>query len=183
MRLLTLLWKIPAAIFAMVVAALGASQAGWSGAELVADAIPMDILEEWVKAIIFILSVGLIIGSIICVYKIAKHALWVIGPILLYMIFVVGVWNGVLSDFDATRAYLLKTHYAANAYALDHMSARARYRTCNDEQIELEDDAKAVCVRAITAKPGEAILGSEHHCGLLGMFACYNTAPKKGFAP
>ncbi len=119
------------------------------------------------------------IGGTYLIHRIAKRTLWIIGPILLYAVLVPGVWDGFLSDFDATRAYLMKTHYAANAYALEHMSARARYRTCKDQRIELTDDGKAVCSGALNAGPGEQIPGSEHRCGLFGMFACFDTVSEK----
>jgi len=36
--------------------------------------------------------------------------LWVMVPILLYFVVVPGVWNGVVSDFDATRGAVMKDH-------------------------------------------------------------------------
>jgi hypothetical protein len=50
----------------------------------------------------------------------------------------------------------VRNHFA-NAYALEHMSERARYRSCTDDQIQLADDAKPVCAAALTAAPGENI--------------------------
>jgi hypothetical protein len=57
------------------------------------------------------------------------------------------------------------------------MGARGRFRTCEDAQIQLTDDAKAVCARPLNVGPGERIPGSEYKCGFLGMFGCFNTAP------
>lgn len=99
-------------------------------------------------------------------------------PIMLYSALVLGAWNGFASDFDATRGEAIKHHFA-NAYALDHMSERGRFLSCQDNRIELTDDAKAACVRALNPAPGERIPGSEQRCGFLGMFSCYKTAPEK----
>jgi hypothetical protein len=77
--------------------------------------------------------------------------------------------------FDATRGEAIKYHLA-NAYALEHMSERGRFLSCQDSRIELTDDAKAVCGRALNPAPGERIPGSEHGCGFLGMFGCFSTA-------
>lgn len=40
----------------------------------------------------------------------AYPILWVMVPILLYFVVVPGVWNGVVSDFDATRGAVMKDH-------------------------------------------------------------------------
>jgi hypothetical protein len=97
-------------------------------------------------------------------------------PICLYTALVLGAWNGFAGDFDTARLEALK-HHLANAYALGHMSLRARYRSYEDERIELTDDANAVCAQVFDVGPGEEIPGSEHRCGLLGLFSCFATAP------
>jgi hypothetical protein len=99
-------------------------------------------------------------------------------PILLYCALILGAWNGFSGDFDATRL-AVRRHNFANGYALEHMSPRALYRSCNDAQIELTDDAKALCARTLKVGSGETIPGSEHRCGLLGLFSCFATAPEK----
>jgi hypothetical protein len=99
-------------------------------------------------------------------------------PILLYSALVLGAWNGLASDFDATRGEAIKYHLA-NAYALEHMSERGRFLSCQDNRIELTEDAKAVCVSALNLASGERIPGSEHRCGFLGMATCFNTAAGK----
>jgi hypothetical protein len=72
----------------------------------------------------------------------------------------------------------------ANAYALEHMSEKGRFLSCQDDRIELTDDAKAVCVRVLNPARGERIPGSEHRCGFLGMLSCFNTAsPEKNQNP
>jgi hypothetical protein len=76
-------------------------------------------------------------------------------PILLYTAIVPGVWNGIAADFDTTRVAVMREHYA-NAYALEHMSPRGRLLTCEDEQIELTDDAKEVCARPSNVAPGNS---------------------------
>jgi hypothetical protein len=127
----------------------------------------------------FLLSISIIItvGTAYIVEKIAKYALWVIVPILLYSA-AVNAWNGFFSDFDSTRFEAIRHNYA-NAYALEHMSPRGRFLSCKDERIELTEDAKAICARALNAGPGERIPGSEHRCGFLGMFSCFYTGPEK----
>jgi hypothetical protein len=80
-------------------------------------------------------------------------------PIMLHSALVLGAWNGFASDFDATRGEAIKHHFA-NAYAPDHMSERGRSVSCQDNRIELTDDTKAVCVRALNRAPGERIPGT-----------------------
>jgi hypothetical protein len=176
--ILSLLWKIPVVVVAIVVGIFGASQAGWCGAELFVNSILRRILEQWVTMIMLAISLAITTASVLLVYRIAKHALWVMAPILLYVALVPGIWNGLMSDFDARRAEVLRVGYA-NAYALEHMKPRGRYRTCEDQGISLSDDGKALCVSALKVGPGEIIPGGENRCGLLGMFACVNTTPEK----
>jgi|SRR5581483_1961412 len=95
--------------------------------------------------------------------------------VCLYSGLVLGVWNGFFSDFDATRGEAIE-HHEANAYTIEHMSERGRYRSCNDDRITRTDDAEAACARALTVGPGERIPGSEHRCGFLRLFTCFNTA-------
>jgi hypothetical protein len=97
---------------------------------------------------------ALAVGPVILVHRIAKPALWLMVSILLYVAIVPGAWNGLAGDFDATRVAVMRERYA-NAYALEHMSPRGRLRTCKDEQIQLTDDAKAVCARALNVGPDE----------------------------
>src|SRR5271166_1350387 len=173
-----IIWKTPVVVVALLLGSLGASQAGWSGTELVVNSPVMGPLEDFVTGIIFAISAAMAVGPLVLVHRIAKPALVLMVPILLYSAVVPGGWDGFASDFDATRVQAMRYHYA-NAYALEHMSPRGLFRTCQDEQIELTDDAKAVCGRALNVGPGERITGSEHHCGLLGMSACFDIAPGK----
>jgi hypothetical protein len=106
----------------------------------------------------FAISAAMALGPLALVHRIAKPALALMVPILLYSAVVPGGWDGFASDFDATRVQAIRYHYA-NAYALEHMSPRGLFRTCQDEQIELTDDAKAVCGRALNVGPGERIPG------------------------
>jgi hypothetical protein len=173
-----IIWKIPAVAVALLIGVIGANQAGWSGAELFLNSSLMGIFEEFITGLLA--NVGLIaaVGAAFFVHKIAKPMLWVLVPVFLYSAIVPGAWNGVASDFDATRGEAIKHHYA-NAYALEHMSPRGRFLSCQDNRIELTDDAKATCASALTAgRPGEAIAGSEHKCGLFGMFSCFDTIPE-----
>jgi len=179
MSLISLIWKIPVAIVALIVGALAAGQAGWSGAELVMNAPIMGPIENFVTSLFFAISAGLTAATVALLYRITKYLLLLAVPLFLYCTLVPGVWNGFLSDFDATREQAIKHGYA-NAFAIEHMSARGRYQTCNDREIELTDDAREACTRLLKADPGEIIPGSEHRCGLLGMFSCIYTAPDKG---
>lgn len=176
MRFLSIIWKTLVVVAALVVGVFGASQAGWSGAELVVNSLITGMLESFVTGILFSVSGGVAIGTVILIQRIAKGMLWLAVPVLLYSAIVMGAWNGFASDFDATRGEALKHGYA-NAYALEHMTSRGRYRTCTDGRIRLTDDGKAACTRALTVGPGESIPGSEHVCELL--FVCFNTAPEK----
>ena len=136
----------------------------------------------FITDLFFALGAGVCYGTLTLVQRIAKPALWVMVPICLYSALVLGVWDGFASDFDATRREAIKYHMA-NAYALEHMSERGRFLSCQDDRIELTDDAKVVCAQALNPAPGEPIPGSEHRCGFLGMFNCVSTAPDKKQSP
>jgi hypothetical protein len=179
MQIVPILWKTPVVAGAVVVGSIAANQAGWSGAELVVNSPLMGMFEDFVTGILFSVGAAISVGTLLLVQRLAKPVLWLMVPIFLYAALVLGAWNGFAGDFDATRLEAVK-HRAANAYALEHMSPRGRFRSCEDERIELTDDAKAVCARSSNVGPGERIPGSEHRCGLLGMFGCFNTAPEKG---
>ena len=163
---LKLLWKIPVVVGALVIGAMAANQAGWSGAEAIASRGSAGFITD----LFFILGAVVSIATLSLVQRIAKPVLWVMVPIVLYSALVLGAWNGFASDFDATRG---------EAIALEHMGQRGRFLSCQDNRIELTDDAKAVCAKALNPVPGERIPGSEHRCGFLGMFTCFNTAPEK----
>jgi hypothetical protein len=178
MQVIPFIWKTPIVAIELLVGAIGANQAGWSGAELVVNAPLMGPIEGLLTSFMLIVGATMAVGPVVLVHRIAKPALWLMVPILLYSALVPGVWNGFAGDFDATRLEAMKHHFA-NAYALQHMNPRGRFRTCEDERIELTDDAKAVCARTLNVAPGERIPGSEHRCGLLGMSSCFNTAPQK----
>ena len=141
-----IIWKAPVVVVALLVGSLGANQAGWSGAELVVNSLLMEPIEHLITGIMFAVGAAMAVGPVVLVHRIAKPALVLMVPILLYTALVLGAWNGVASDFDAIRADAIKHHYA-NAYALEHMSPRARFRTCQDGRIQLIDGAMAVCHR------------------------------------
>jgi hypothetical protein len=165
-----IIWKTAVVPIALLIGALGASQAGWSGAELIVNAPLMGPLEDFATGIMLTLGAAMTIGPVMLVHRIAKPALFLMVPILFYSAVVPGAWNGFAGDFDSTRVEIIKHQYA-NAYALEHMTPRGRFRTCKDERIELiDDEAKAICALALKAAPGERIPGSEHRCGFLGMF-------------
>jgi hypothetical protein len=170
-----ILWKVPIVALAVVIGSMAASQAGWSGAELVLNA-PSIGIGTFTTNLLFSVGVAITVGTGVLVQRIAKPILWVMVPILVYCAAVLGAWNGVVSDFDATRGAAIKHRYA-NAYALEHMSERGRFLSCQDARIQLTEDAKAVCTHALNVAPGQRIPGSDHRCGLLGMFSCFSTAP------
>jgi hypothetical protein len=174
MKVPPFVWKTPVVAGALLVGALAANQAGWSGAEAIASRGDAGFVTD----LFFALGAAGCLGTFTLVRRIAKPVLWVMVPICLYSGLVLGAWNGFASDFDATRGEAIK-HHMANAYALEHMSEKGRYLSCQDGRIELTDDAKAVCVRALNPAPGERIPGSEHRCGFLGMSSCFNRAPDK----
>ncbi len=183
MLIVSILWKTPVVVGAVVVGAIAACQVGWSGAELVVNSSLMGMVEDFITGIFFSLGAAMSVGTLLLVQRLAKPVLWLMVPIFLYAALVLGAWNGFAADFDATRGEAIR-HHAANAYALEHMSLRGRFRSCGDERIELTDDAKAVCALFFNVGPGERIPGSEHRCGgiletLLGGI-CFNTAPEKG---
>jgi hypothetical protein len=166
-------WKPPVVAGALLVGAFAANQAGWSGAEAIASRGDAGFVTD----LFFTLGAGVCFGTCTLVQRIAKPVLWVMVPICLYSALVLGAWNGFASDFDATRGEAIK-HHMANAYALEHMSERGRFLSCQDGRIELTEDAKAVCARALNVAPGDRIPGSEHKCGLLGLMQCFDTAPE-----
>jgi hypothetical protein len=114
-----ILWKTPVVVGALVIGSIAANQAGWSGAELIVNRH----VGEFITDLLFSLGTAISFATVLLVQRIAKPILWVMVPILLYSAVVLGVWDGVLSDFDATRREAIK-HDFANAYALEHMSER-----------------------------------------------------------
>lgn len=175
---LQFLWKAPLTAVALVVGAIAASQAGWSAADLVVNAPLMGFVEDVVTGLILFIAFACSAATVLLVRRVARPALWIMVPVLLYSALVSGAWNGYVGDFDATRIEVIRGRFA-NAYAIQRMSDRARYRTCVDERIRMTEDAKAECARALHAAPGEDIPGSEHRCGVLWMFTCVRTAPEK----
>jgi hypothetical protein len=173
-----LLWKIPVALLVIVIGTFMANQAGWSGADLMLNTDLMGFFEHLITAFMFFASLALCYGAVVLVDRLTKPMLWLLVPLFLYSGVVMGAWNGFMSDFDSTRSAVIRHRYA-NAYALNHMTARGRYRSCNDQRISLTDDAQAVCERVMKGAPGEIIAGSEHHCGVFGILTCYSTAPLK----
>jgi hypothetical protein len=179
MRLIgKILWKTMLVAGALIIGSLGAYQFGWSGAELIVNAPFNGAFGDFISGLFLSLGGLAASAAVVLVQRIAKPILWVMVPILLYCAAVPGAWNGVVSDFDATRGAVIKRHYA-NAYAINHMTDRGRYLSCQDESIEFTADAKVACAKALAVAPGERVPGSEHRCGPLKMFGCFNTAPEK----
>ncbi len=175
MNVWTILWKTPVVFVALVIGSIAACQIGWSGAALAVNS-PLSGITNLLDDLFLVASVGISIGCVLLVKRIAKPFLWVMMPILLYCGVVLGAWDGVACDFDSIRLQALRHHYA-NAYALGNMTDRGRFLSCKDDRIELTEDAKAVCLQALTVGPGERIPGSEYTCGPLGMFGCFSTEP------
>ena len=176
--ILNFVWKLPAVIILIIVGIMTFSQAGQSGLDDVLNFQIMGFVEEIITWLYFIVSA--ILSFLICyvIEKISRKSLWIAIPIFTYSAIVMGAWNGYWSDFDSTRREAIKYNYA-NAYAIEHMSERARYLSCYDKRIDLTEDAKAACTHALTVAPGEKIPGSEHHCGFLNSFSCSYYAPTK----
>jgi hypothetical protein len=170
-----ILWKTPVVIGTLMVALLAAGQVGWSGAEIIVN-IPYWGEKHFAPDLLFIVGLAVSFGCVALVRRIAKPLLWVMVPITMYGMVVMGAWDGYASDFDGIRGEAIR-HHAANAYALGHMGARGRYLSCQDNRIELTDDGKSVCAQVLNGKHGEMIPGSEHRCGPLGLFSCVNSAP------
>ena len=139
---------------------------------MVLNSALMKTLEQEITRLFFLVGSAVAGGTLWGVYRLAKPALWVLVPVMAYSALVSGVWNGIISDFDATRGAAIR-HGFANVYALQHMTPRGLYRSCDDERIALAEDGDAYCKRVLSVGPGERIPGSEHRCGLLGMFSCF----------
>jgi hypothetical protein len=185
MKIVSIIWKIPVVIVAVVLGSFGASQLGWSGADYLLNWNLMGLFERVITWVYFLIGSCLTIGTLFGVYRIARPALWIVVPIMIYSACILGIWNGIDCDFDYTRGEALRHHdQAANAYALQHMTPRGLYRSCNDARIELTEDGADYCTRALSVGPGEKIPGSEHWCGgliefLLGMNVCFYSSPKQ----
>jgi hypothetical protein len=162
-------WKSSVVVGAFVLGAMAANQAGWSNTELVVESEYGQLFTDLLCTV----SLAIAYGSVVIVQRIAKPALWLIVPILLYSA-AIGGWNGYASDFDHVRGEAIRHHYA-NAYAMEHMNERGLFLSCQDKRIALTEDAKAVCASRLNVGLGERIPGSEHKCGPLGMLECYET--------
>jgi hypothetical protein len=118
----TLLWKTSVVAVAVVLSVLGASGVGFHGAELIAKIPFIKILVEFVglsfgdedmigniistafgASIKFSVSAAMCLGPSFLVYRIAKPVLFIMVPMLLWVA-VVGARNGMVSDFDVSRA-------------------------------------------------------------------------------
>jgi hypothetical protein len=148
LRAWQIIWKTPAVAIAVVLGCFGANQAGWSGAEAIVNGSSTGIADGFVTGIFALFGALIAVGTVLFVYKIAKHALWLMVPFLLYWALVAGAWNGVAGDFDAIRVEAIRFH-KANAYALEHMSVVARLHSCKDSRIILTADAQALCASVL----------------------------------
>jgi len=81
-----IVWKTPVVAVAMIVAALGAIQAGWSGAELIVNAPLMGPIESLVTVFMLAVGAAMTIGSAFLVLRIAKPVLFLMVPILLFLL-------------------------------------------------------------------------------------------------
>jgi len=148
-------WKIPVVIGASAIGYLAAMEAGWSGTQSIVNAYTTfheGTFHDFIRDLYFIIVVAIALAVVFLVKRLAKPALWMLVPLMLYAAIVLGAWNGFMSDFDPTRGEALKHHYA-NAYAIEHMTPRGRYLSCQDNRIELTDDAKAACARVLGVRP------------------------------
>jgi hypothetical protein len=148
-------WKIPVVLVASAIGYLAAIEAGWSGTQSIVNAYTTfheATFHDFIRDLYFVIVIAIALGVVFLVKRLAKPALWILVPILLYATIVLGAWNGFMSDFDPTRGEALKHHYA-NAYSIEHMTARGRYLSCHDKRIELTDDAKTACARDLGFNP------------------------------
>lgn len=144
LKLATAVWKTAAVILAIIVGMFASNTAGWNGgAALLGPTTSLERL-DFVNLTIGVLGLFGCVAVSYFVFCIAKWALWLLVPIMLYFGLVIGVLDGIASDFDVTRREVIRHHYA-NAYALQHMSAHAFDLTCHDTQITLTEDAKVLC--------------------------------------
>jgi uncharacterized membrane protein YeaQ/YmgE (transglycosylase-associated protein family) len=135
-------WKTPAVILLTVVGAFAANTAGWNGAAFFADneGSTGELIDHLLGIAGAIISISVIFGT----YRIAKHALWVMVPIMAYSAIVLGAWDGFASGFDSFRLAAIQ-HRSANAYTLRHMTPDGFDLSCDDPRIVLTIDAKALC--------------------------------------
>lgn len=141
----TPVWKTFAVILAVIVGIFASNTAGWNlGASLFGPADYSEGFGGFLNTIMGGIGLTASVAVLYFVFRIAKWVLWGLVPVMLYFAFVVGLWNGLGSDFDTTRLAAIRYHYA-NAYALQHMSATAFALSCADARITLTEDAKALC--------------------------------------
>lgn len=143
---LAVIWKTLALIIALVIGLIAANTLGWNGGAWLIGGASTD--REGIGG--FINHSIMVVGAIGCVAvlyfvaRIAKWALWVFVPLMLYAAVVLGTWQGVASGFDSTRIEVIRHHYA-NAYALKHMRPSAINATCHDPKIFIDEDARVFC--------------------------------------
>ena len=186
MKMVSIVWRTVVTIVAIVIGAVAADQIGWSGADLALYEPLMDWVETGLNLLFLILAVVVAFGSILLVEYCIPRAIYIQVPIMAIAL-IIDTWNGYWSDFDYTRLQALKRpSEPANAYALQHMTKRGLYLTCNDTRIHLTEDGDKYCAEKLVVAPGEQVPGSEHYCGnyLLNVFfrqsplVCVDTSPK-----
>lgn len=177
-RVSKLLWKIPSVIIAAALGLFGASQAGWSGADVILNFQEEGLANDFLTSLFFFIGFALCYGALLFVRWAAKPLLWLVIPLFLYVAIVPSGWNGYVCGFDHSRGAVMRDGWA-NAYVLEHMTPRGRYESCIDSRIRLTEDAEVVCSRAVSGAPGEAVPGSGHRCGLFGLVTCYNIVPQQ----
>jgi hypothetical protein len=179
-KFVSLLWKIPVIAVALIMGGIAACQVTWSGADIVLNGILMGVIERTITGIYFLVGSTVAAGTLWGVYHIAKPGLWVLVPVMAYSALVLGLWSGIVSDFDYSRGEAIRYH-TGNSYVLSHMTPRGLYRSCHDDRIELTEDGKAYCASALKVGPGENIPGSEHMCiglweWIFGKPVCFYTS-------
>lgn len=177
-RVPRLLWKIPAVIIAVILGLFGASQAGWSGADVVLNFREMGLADAFVTSVLFFVGFALCYAALLFIRWAGKPLLWLMIPLSLYIAIVPSAWNGYVSGFDHSRGAVIRDGWA-NAYVLEHMTPRGRYESCIDSRIRLTEDAKSVCQKAVSGAPGEVVPGSGRRCGLFGLVICYKVVTQE----
>ena len=143
MRVITVLWKTLVVIGATIIGCIAANQAAWSGANFFLNEDKFSLIDN-VDHIIMWVSGAIAYGTLWVVWRLAKPALWVVVPVMAYSAIVLGIWNGVASDFDLMFLGAMQHHYA-DIYVLQKMKPTNVHLACHNERIKLSEDGKAYC--------------------------------------
>lgn len=102
MKYLHILWKIPTVIVVSIIGNLFAMQTGWSFSY---EFFHMDdgLVGLNIEHVLTLASGAVVWGVLWTVHRLARHALWLLVPLMVWAFLVGGVWNGYASDWDYER--------------------------------------------------------------------------------